>query len=90
MFLFFLGDFKGSNADDTDIDDIYVDWVRVRKAASVEPTVSVGDEGLYPYSVEGGETEVIGISVNIDFGVRYEVIIVTRDGDRVIVNVVGR
>ncbi|RKY41342.1 MAG: hypothetical protein DRP85_06620, partial [Candidatus Makaraimicrobium thalassicum] len=42
-----LGYFTGKNAGTADIDDISVDWVRVRKYASSEPSISFGDTERY-------------------------------------------
>ena len=39
-----LGYFTGSNAGNADIDDVTVEWVRVRRYAKTVPTVAVGSE----------------------------------------------
>ncbi len=43
-FYVWLGYFTGSSAGTTDIKDLSVDWVRVRKYAAVDPSVSIGAE----------------------------------------------
>ncbi|MFH1397975.1 MAG: hypothetical protein ABIH27_05465, partial [Candidatus Omnitrophota bacterium] len=43
-FYLWLGYFTGSASSTTDIKDIVVDWARVRKYASTEPTISTGAE----------------------------------------------
>jgi len=87
----FLGYFTGSNADGADCSDISVDWVRVRKYVTPEPTVSIGAEELYEIGVlQPGSVIILNISVPIDQGVVYQVIIVTQDGSRTTISVRGK
>ena len=86
----FLGYFTGSNADASDCSDIYVDWVRVRKYVSPEPTVVIGSEEPYTIgTLNPGSTIVLNINVPLNSGTTYEVIITTKDGSRTVVNVRG-